>query len=1046
MSTRNENDGNLSPTTTANYTGINIVNKFPLEVLSNNEPLEGETIRMLQLKSGKVNMDAVMKDGLVTVPQLNTSILDELDSKGEEDSSIPGFNESFESSPVANQDFIENFRYEDEFKEEVQWQSSALSLLSLPGDSLHCIASFLKAPDWASFGQTSTTATTICRKVLTRVRMHGFLCATEVVTAWKLGQHADARELSALYIKAGVPIYPYSLGHSYRTLAWRMDVEAKELSNRKEGNAENENESLPIDQFFIDRHELRMQDENNVPNVTHLEEKCLHYFNKAAGTDSRYRTRISLSSRANYSTPSSSTILGMQELINGSRLARGSMNGNDPSNHGFATPLPLCPSDQSQRAPKLKLKVHRHLADQHLLCRPTVNDEQGAMVTPSISLAVDFFHQPIQRRNMISISSISSNSRGSLWDNRRENSLGSNAVGAPLIPRSSCDTGSITSLLPSIFSCGATFDNINCASSRKLSNFVGKAKHRVEDQMSSQKPEVSILSTFDLLIYNSTSPELAYLHDDGNAIKQSLESRFTFYQTKLESLISRYDSFAFEECILDFWDEFLPVTENIHHHDGNTVVPRISRLENFLSKPCSKALGVIQCEIERVKVCSKKRVNMKGRLFPSYEYRLFIRDRRQEAQQETSVQEETDVQRRDSILMVAKNKGRKHLESTGIVTSAGTSKKGVNNFYLHTPGKNDVDAHFRAANQTEKASFSSNGANVQQPTRPSDKNKKRLLGRLRSNFVGTEFQIFTPIARKDPSKQLSGMTCTNNNGAVSSDSENDYDVPSSRRRLLNCRKSNNTRRIRGSSQSKRSNNIHQSQVSHEEEIVESPLIDARKKLKKSYSLPNFRKLPRSSRRVVANSDDSNTQQQQTVLCEEEVGAITYTANLLGNRPRIMDVCVPRVLDDGVSGTEWEEYLNSVADNEATDSMLAHFKQLQQRSEGNEQPDNQTRDGNELEENGEPVSPGNFGLQSLQNRPPWWNVELGAFVLNFGGRVSVASVKNFQLCDRQDQDHIMLQFGRIQGRHSFTMDYQYPLTAVQAFAIAISSLQSRISFG
>ena len=74
------------------------------------------------------------------------------------------------------------------------------------------------------------------------------------------------------------------------------------------------------------------------------------------------------------------------------------------------------------------------------------------------------------------------------------------------------------------------------------------------------------------------------------------------------------------------------------------------------------------------------------------------------------------------------------------------------------------------------------------------------------------------------------------------------------------------------------------------------------------------------------------------------------------------------------------------------------------------------------------------------------MELGSFVLNFGGRVSVASVKNFQLCDRNEQDHIMLQFGRIEGRHSFTMDFQYPLTAVQAFAIAISSLQSKMSFG
>jgi hypothetical protein len=88
----------------------------------------------------------------------------------------------------------------------------------------------------------------------------------------------------------------------------------------------------------------------------------------------------------------------------------------------------------------------------------------------------------------------------------------------------------------------------------------------------------------------------------------------------------------------------------------------------------------------------------------------------------------------------------------------------------------------------------------------------------------------------------------------------------------------------------------------------------------------------------------------------------------------------------------------------------------------------------------------FGLLALQNRPPWWNHELQSFVLNFGGRVSVASVKNFQLIERSNHDLVMLQFGRIKGRHSFTMDFQYPLTAVQAFAIAISSLQSKISFG
>ena len=57
-------------------------------------------------------------------------------------------------------------------------------LFSLPVDALHCIASFVTASDWASFGCVSTVATSICRAVFRRVRMHGFHCATEVINAW----------------------------------------------------------------------------------------------------------------------------------------------------------------------------------------------------------------------------------------------------------------------------------------------------------------------------------------------------------------------------------------------------------------------------------------------------------------------------------------------------------------------------------------------------------------------------------------------------------------------------------------------------------------------------------------------------------------------------------------------------------------------------------------------------------------------------------------------------------------------------------------------
>lgn len=195
-----------------------------------------------------------------------------------------------------------------------------------------------------------------------------------------------------------------------------------------------------------------------------------------------------------------------------------------------------------------------------------------------------------------------------------------------------------------------------------------------------------------------------------------------------------------------------------------------------------------------------------------------------------------------------------------------------------------------------------------------------------------------------------------------------------------------------------------------------------------------------------DGDSVTLSNQQPIMCEEEDGVITYTANLLGSRPRIMDVCIPKLPQEENVGSVWTKYLESHEDADDVapyNRMLSRFKELQQHLGNQNNDDDGDENGQDEDAEG---GPEDFGLLALQNRPPWWNVELGSFVLNFRGRVSVASVKNFQLCDRNDHEHIMLQFGRIKGRHSFTMDYQYPLTAVQAFSIAISSLQSKISFG
>ncbi|XP_041969795.1 protein king tubby isoform X2 [Aricia agestis] len=80
---------------------------------------------------------------------------------------------------------------------------------------------------------------------------------------------------------------------------------------------------------------------------------------------------------------------------------------------------------------------------------------------------------------------------------------------------------------------------------------------------------------------------------------------------------------------------------------------------------------------------------------------------------------------------------------------------------------------------------------------------------------------------------------------------------------------------------------------------------------------------------------------------------------------------------------------------------------------------------------------------LHNKTPVWNDETQSYVLNFHGRVTQASVKNFQIVHDSEPDYVVMQFGRI-SEDLFTMDFRYPLCALQAFGIALSSFDSKLA--
>ncbi|XP_045561166.1 tubby-related protein 1 isoform X4 [Salmo salar] len=83
------------------------------------------------------------------------------------------------------------------------------------------------------------------------------------------------------------------------------------------------------------------------------------------------------------------------------------------------------------------------------------------------------------------------------------------------------------------------------------------------------------------------------------------------------------------------------------------------------------------------------------------------------------------------------------------------------------------------------------------------------------------------------------------------------------------------------------------------------------------------------------------------------------------------------------------------------------------------------------------------LIELHNKTPTWNDDTASHVLNFNGRVTQASIKNFQIVHSKDEAYIVMQFGRV-ADDAFTLDYSYPMCAVQAFAIALSSFDGKIT--
>jgi len=149
---------------------------------------------------------------------------------------------------------------------------------------------------------------------------------------------------------------------------------------------------------------------------------------------------------------------------------------------------------------------------------------------------------------------------------------------------------------------------------------------------------------------------------------------------------------------------------------------------------------------------------------------------------------------------------------------------------------------------------------------------------------------------------------------------------------------------------------------------------------------------------------------------EELVAVQYSSSLFGKKPRgprKMTIIMPAVNSSG-------ERIECRPKDPVTEGLLA-LSQTHCQSSGSGVP---------------------HLVTTYVNKPPKWNDQIGAFVLNFNKRVTQASVKNFQLIRSDDPDSVFLQFGRV-AKDTFNLDFRHPISPFQAFSIALSSFDYKL---
>ncbi|KNE63920.1 hypothetical protein AMAG_08979 [Allomyces macrogynus ATCC 38327] len=187
--------------------------------------------------------------------------------------------------------------------------------------------------------------------------------------------------------------------------------------------------------------------------------------------------------------------------------------------------------------------------------------------------------------------------------------------------------------------------------------------------------------------------------------------------------------------------------------------------------------------------------------------------------------------------------------------------------------------------------------------------------------------------------------------------------------------------------------------------------------------------------ITAPVRDAPRPRDGAVKPREELAAVLYEPNILGFKgPRKMTILLPTMTKSGereriIPTQESETLLGRMKTGNDPKLLVLH-----------------TRHRNGTKGKGRALHGRNRQaprLLVLHNKAPQWNEDTHSYVLNFNGRVTVASVKNFQIVHDNDIGYIIMQFGRTEDG-TFAMDCQYPVSPLQCLGMCLTSFDAKLA--